>query len=131
MNYENIISNELLDNIIQYELSINDNKLSSIKRREVLETINIYDIDEIKFDNYNFKDVTNMICKNADVIYAKNKIIFDEKKPFNYYNLIDKYLKEPNFRYYLVWCFLCQISGYTFNKLSNIKFKLIKKFYFF
>jgi predicted metalloendopeptidase len=120
------ISNELLDIIIQYELSINDNKLSSIKRREVHETINIYDIDEIKFENYNFKEVTNIIFKNADVKYLKNKIIFDEKKPFTYYNLIDKYLKEPNFRYYLSWCFLCQIGGYTFNKLNSIKFELIK-----
>jgi len=123
---KNEISDNLLDSIIQYELTINQNKMSSVKRRDVNETINIYDINEIKFENYNFQTVISNILNKAGIKYPKNKIIFDEKMPFNYYSIIDKYLKEPNFRYYIVWCFLSQIGGYTFNKLNSIKFELIQ-----
>jgi len=123
---DHTITDKLLDSIIKYELTINENKLSSVKRREVNETINIYDINDVKFTNFNFRKVIDLLLKKAEVEYPKNKIIFDEKMPFNYYSLIDKYFVEKEFRYYIVWCFLCQIGGYTFNKLNSYKFELIQ-----
>jgi acetolactate synthase small subunit len=84
------ISEKILDKIIEYELEIVKNKIPTVKRRNVLESINIYDINEIKFNNYNFKKVIELLLKKANVIYPKNKLIFDEKMPFNFYSLIDK-----------------------------------------
>ena len=120
------ISEKILESIIQYELEIIKNKIPTVKRREVLESINIYDINEIKFKNYDFKKVIEILLKKGNIKYPKNKIIFDEKMPFNFYSLIDKFLVEPEFRYYISWCFLNQIANYTFGKLNKIKFELTK-----
>jgi predicted metalloendopeptidase len=124
--FSNEISEKLIDKILKYEMEIITNKLSSVKRREVNETINIYDIDEIKFKNFDLKNIVNLILNKANVKYPKNKIIIDVKAPFTFYNILDNFLIEPEFRYYLVWCFLYQIASYTSNKLNNYKFEIIK-----
>jgi predicted metalloendopeptidase len=120
------ISDKIIDTIFKYEIEIIKNKTPSVKKREVIESINIYDINEIKFKNFDLKNIINLILKKANVKYPKNKIIFDEKNPFTFYNLLDNFLIEPEFRYYLVWCFLHQIGSYTTNKLNNYKFEILK-----
>jgi putative endopeptidase len=118
------ISDNIIDKIIQYEIEISKNKLSSVKKREVIEIINIYDINEIVFNNYNFKKVINLIIEKANIQFSIKKLIIDEKKPLNFYLLLDKFLGEQEFRYYLGWSFLSSIGNLTFNKLSKYKFKL-------
>jgi predicted metalloendopeptidase len=122
--FSDIISDKIIDKIIQYEIEISKNKLLPVKKRDIIEIMNIYDINEIKFNNYNFKKVINIIFEKANIQFSIKKIIFDEKKPFNFYLLLDKFLIEPEFRYYLSWCFLSTISNFTFNKLCSNKFKL-------
>jgi len=120
------ISNKILDKIIQYEIDISKNKLPLVKKREITDIFNVYDINEFKFNNYDLKKVINIIFKKANIQYSLNKIICDEKKPYNFYLLVDKFLIEPEFRYYLIWCFLSKISNYTLDKLYNNKFKIIQ-----
>jgi predicted metalloendopeptidase len=121
-----VLNEEILNNIINYEILINKNKMDSVKRRDVMEAINIYKINDIKFKNFNFQNVINLILKKGEVKYLRDDIIFDEKKPLTFYSLIDQLFIEPNFRYYIIWCFLCQIGGYLFNELNDIKFELIQ-----
>lgn len=123
MNIYVKVDDKIIQKIIDYELKLHESKMTNDERRNVKETINICKISNIKFTNFNFEKLINLILNG--VKYSRDDIIIDEKEPFKYYSKIDEYFKDPDFKYYLIWCMLNEFSTFTFGKANDYKFQLL------
>jgi len=115
------IKEDQIDDIIQYEIDLNKNKLSNSERRNISEIFNKYKLDDIKFKNFDFTKLINSFVEKQTEVYI------DCKMPNKYYNLLDRSLIEPNFKYYLIWCLLISSSSILLGSLYDTLFELIKK----
>ena len=120
------ITDEQVNSIINFEIELCKNRLSSTERRNIKDTINKYNINDIKFKNLNFLDVIHDVTSSISNSYKINDIYFDEKIPFKYYNKIDLLLDDPNFKLYILWCIILELSLISFGKLYLKIFELIK-----
>jgi hypothetical protein len=123
MNIYVKVDDKIIQKIIAYELKLHESKMTNDERRNIKETINICKISNIKFTNFNFEKLINLILNG--VKYSRDDIILDEKEPFKYYSKIDEYFKDPDFKYYLIWCMLNEFSTFTFGKANDYKFQLL------
>jgi len=112
--------------IINFEIELYKNRLSSEERRNIKDTVNKYNIRDVKFKNLNFFDVISSVTDSISNIYKIDDIYFDEKMPFKYYTKIDIFLDDPNFILYILWCIILELSLISFGKLYLKIFELIK-----
>ena len=129
MNLYITVDDKIIQKIIDYELKLYEFKMTNADKRNIKDTINIYKISNIKFTNINFQKLMKLLLNENESLKVNygidNDIIIDEKEPFKYYNKINEYFKDPDFKYYLIWCMLNEFSTYTFGKANDYKFQLL------
>ena len=123
MNLYITVDDKIIQKIIDYELKLYEFKMTNDEKRNIKETVNIHKISNIKFANIDFQKLIKLLLNG--VVYSRDDIIIDEKEPFKYYSRIDEYFKDPDFRYYIIWCMLNEFSTYTFGKANDYKFRLL------
>jgi predicted metalloendopeptidase len=119
------VSDDMVKKIINYEINLYELKKTNESNRSINDIVNYYDITEFNSINFNFQNLIKLLLK--DIPYEK-KIIIDSKLPFTYYDKIDEYLGNVDFKYYIIWCILNGISSFTFGEANKNKFELIKIF---
>jgi len=115
-----------VSSIINFEIELCKNRLSSAERRNIKDTVNKYKINDIKFKNLNFHQIINKLTESISNRYTVTDVYFDEKMPFKYYNKIDSFLEDPNFILYILWCIILELSIVSFGELYLKIFELIK-----
>lgn len=118
------VDDNIINNIIKYEITLQKKRLTRAQKRNVKKNINKHNISDISFKNFNFQNFIKNILD--DVAYDNNIIYVDQQIPSEYYNLFDEYLGEKNFKYYIYWCILLQISLLSKGKLYEKIFELVK-----
>ena len=118
------ITDVQIDKIFEFESLLEKHRLSSSEMRNPNESINIVKINDIKFKNYN---ITNILHKIIDGVatYKRDDILIDDKD-LSYYKIVDDLLNDKDFKYYIVWCTIFNISSYSFGKIYDYKFELVK-----
>ena len=118
------ITDVQIDKIFEFESLLEKHRLSSSEMRNPNESINIVKINDIKFKNYN---ITNILHKIIDGVatYKRDDILIDDKD-LSYYKVVDDLLNDKDFKYYIVWCTIFNISSYSFGKIYDYKFELVK-----
>jgi len=123
-NDKDININMIVNNIIKYEIELEKNKLLNSERRNILAIFNKYRVSDIKLKNTNFSKLINLLLdKNID---PNTYIYFDTKLPNKYYEELDKYLTDVDFKYYMIWSILFELSSVAVGFLYDKIFELIK-----
>lgn len=124
MNLYIPVDDKIIEKIVNFEIKLNESKLEMSEKRNIKESVNIFKISSIKFLNFNLEKLIKLLLNG--IKYLKDEIIIDSKEPFKYYRQIDTFLKDPDFKYYLIWCILNETSTYTFGRANDYKFELLK-----
>lgn len=120
------LDNAQVSAIINFEIELCKDRLSTAERRNIKETVNKHNIKDIKFKNLDFSDVLNRVTNSISSSYKIDDIYCDEKMPFKYYTKIDALLDDPNFKLYILWCIILELSLISFGKLYLKVFELIR-----
>lgn len=118
------ISDKIVDQIVEYDIKLYNSRLSNSDRRDIHKTFNKYDIGNVKFQNYDFQKFIYLLLKDVNI--KINEVIFEDKIKSEFYTFVDNSIKNPNFRYYLIWSILIETSLISFGKLYDQIFDLIK-----
>lgn len=114
----------IVDSIIAYEIQLEKKKLLNSERRNILAVFNKYQISDIALKNINFSKLINLLLeKNID---PSTYIYLDTKLPNKYYEELDNNLLEPNFKYYILWSIILELSSVSIGSLYNKAFELVK-----
>ena len=118
------IDEEIYSKIINYEIKLDDKKISYPDKRNIKQVFNEYSISNVKFKNINFSKLINLLLeKNVDI---NTHVFIDSVLPNIYYNLIDNFLSEIEFRYYILWSIILKLSSVSLGSLYDSIFKLVK-----
>jgi predicted metalloendopeptidase len=118
------INDIIVDEIIRFEVEFEKNKMSNSERRDIKSIFNKYLISDIKFNNISYSKLINILL-NKD-IELTTSIYFDTKLPNNYYNLLDNFFTDKNFKYYIIWSIILELSYISIGSLYDNVFELIK-----
>ena len=110
---------EIIKNMISMYIPITD-----VQVNKIFDSINVIKINNIKFKNYNILNILNKLI-NGIATYKRDDILIDDKD-LSYYKEVDNFLIDKDFTYYIIWCIIFNISSYSFGKIYNYKFELVK-----
>ena len=118
------ITDVQVNKIFDFESKLEEHRLSSTEMRNPNDSINVIKINNIKFKNYNILNILNKLI-NGIATYKRDDILIDDKD-LSYYKEVDNFLIDKDFTYYIIWCIIFNISSYSFGKIYNYKFELVK-----
>jgi putative endopeptidase len=118
------IDDNILNSIVLYDVNLYKSRMSNSERRNVLKTFNKYKVGHIKFKNYDFQKMIYLLLKDVNVDI--DEFILEDKIDSKYFTFIDNNINKPNFKYYLIWSLLFQLSLVSFGKLYDQVFEIVK-----
>ena len=113
-----------VNRIFDFESKLEEHRLSSTEMRNPNDSINVIKINNIKFKNYNIVNILNKLLDGI-ATYERDDILIDDKD-LSYYKVVEELLNDKDFKYYIIWCIIFNISSYSFGKIYNYKFELVK-----
>jgi hypothetical protein len=119
-----ICNDALIEKIVYYDINFYKARLSNSDRRDIQKNFKKYSFNDIKYNNINFQKLIKIIL-NDDKVNV-DEIIYEGIFKSNFYTFFDESLKDPDFKYYIIWSFLIETSLISFGKLYDEIFELIK-----
>jgi predicted metalloendopeptidase len=124
MNNFLICDDKLVEKIVYYDVNFYRARLSNSDRRDIQKNFKKYSVNDIKYNNIDFHKLIKVILNDTNVNI--NEIIYEGVFNSNFYTFFDESLKDPDFRYYIIWSYLIETSLISFGKLYDEIFELIK-----